>query len=403
MIGRALDREVERDLQTVRLRRLDQPGEILERSQLGMDGVVPAFRRADRIGAARIVGRRRQRVVLALAVGPADRMDGRKIENVEAHLLDVGEPGDHVVERAVPLGIAGLRARHQLVPRREGGGRAVDPDGHLAGVARQVGAVPGGLQQSDGVGRLHQLVLAVGIPLGGKLLELLLELLQGFLVRTRAAAGTLRRLHHLPCLGQLEVDRLAGVALLLRLVPPCRIDVAPGDDREAVGTRLLEDNFRRPAVIGDEGERRLGPLLRVCRPMDDRARDLLVAVAEHVGRDDQWLALDALDSETATVDLGRHALDRDTVGRERQKLLFASFGASLAPFALRLDGVVHENPSHLIARRSLPLITAGRRRRARRPSIEGTTVPSPAQGLKPTARRGSHCRQKNRARRRYPS
>jgi hypothetical protein len=41
MVGRALDREVERDLQPVLARGRDQAAEILERAERGMDRVVP--------------------------------------------------------------------------------------------------------------------------------------------------------------------------------------------------------------------------------------------------------------------------------------------------------------------------------------------------------------------------
>ncbi len=78
MIGRALDREVDRDLEAVVARGGDERGEILERPELGMDRVVAAVRRADRIGAADVVRLGGQRVVGALAVGRADRVDRRE-------------------------------------------------------------------------------------------------------------------------------------------------------------------------------------------------------------------------------------------------------------------------------------------------------------------------------------
>jgi hypothetical protein len=55
MIRRALDREVERDLEPVLARRRDEPAEIVERSELGMDRVMTALVAADRIRAAVIV------------------------------------------------------------------------------------------------------------------------------------------------------------------------------------------------------------------------------------------------------------------------------------------------------------------------------------------------------------
>ena len=136
MIGRALDREVERDLQPVLARRRDEAAEVGERAELRMDRVVPAFVAADRIGAAGIVRRGGERVVAALAVLFPDRMDRREIKNVEAHLPDLGQAADHVVERAVAVRVAGLRARKQLVPACELGLRPLDVERTAAHAAR---------------------------------------------------------------------------------------------------------------------------------------------------------------------------------------------------------------------------------------------------------------------------
>ena len=55
VVGRALDREVERDLQAVRVGGVDQPVEVVEGAELGVERVVAAFLAADGIGAARVV------------------------------------------------------------------------------------------------------------------------------------------------------------------------------------------------------------------------------------------------------------------------------------------------------------------------------------------------------------
>src|SRR3954463_646643 len=65
---------------------------------------------------------RRQRVVLALAVLEPDRVNRREIQDVEAHALHVGQMGDHVVERAVPVRVVARRAGGELVTSREAGG-----------------------------------------------------------------------------------------------------------------------------------------------------------------------------------------------------------------------------------------------------------------------------------------
>ena len=76
-----------------------------------MDGVVPALGRADRVRRTRVVLVDDQRVVRALAVHPADRVDRGEVDDVEAHLGD----------RRQPLGRGGERA---AVPQP---GRLVEP------------------------------------------------------------------------------------------------------------------------------------------------------------------------------------------------------------------------------------------------------------------------------------
>ena len=106
-----------------------------------MDRVVAALGRADGVGAARIVRRRRQRVVLALAVGPADRVDRREVEHVEAHVADVGQLARSRRRRCRGgSGSSVMRAREQLVPGGEAAPRPVDDHLELAVVADSVGA-----------------------------------------------------------------------------------------------------------------------------------------------------------------------------------------------------------------------------------------------------------------------
>src|SRR5439155_17410148 len=85
VVGRALDREVERHLEPEAPRALDEPVEVVEGAELRVDGRVAALRAPDRPGTARVAEPRRERVVLALAVRAPDRVDGRQVDDVEAH------------------------------------------------------------------------------------------------------------------------------------------------------------------------------------------------------------------------------------------------------------------------------------------------------------------------------
>jgi hypothetical protein len=86
VVGRALDREVQGDLDAVLLGRAHQRREVLERPEVGMDRVVAAVLVADRPRAAGVVGAGDERVVATLAVRVADGMDRRQVEDVEAQL-----------------------------------------------------------------------------------------------------------------------------------------------------------------------------------------------------------------------------------------------------------------------------------------------------------------------------
>ncbi len=119
MVRRALHGEVDRQLQPVRGGRRTQCGN--RPACRVRDAARRArHRRADGVGAARIVGRRRQRVVAPLAVDPPDRVDRREIQHVETHVPDARQVAFHVGERAVPRRVVAHAAREHLVPAGEG-------------------------------------------------------------------------------------------------------------------------------------------------------------------------------------------------------------------------------------------------------------------------------------------
>ncbi len=131
MIGRALECDVERDLDPARLRGTAEVLEVLERPQLRVDRLVAALDGPDGPRAARVVRPRRRDVVTALAVDPPDRVDRRKVQHVEAHGRDVGQPRLHVPERAVAAGLGRAGPREQLVPGTEPGALAIDDHDQL--------------------------------------------------------------------------------------------------------------------------------------------------------------------------------------------------------------------------------------------------------------------------------
>ena len=89
VIRRALDREVERDLDPRRPRRGDQRVEVLPRAEVRVQRVVAALLRADRPRRADVAFGVLDRVVLALPVRVADRVDRRQVHDVEAELREL--------------------------------------------------------------------------------------------------------------------------------------------------------------------------------------------------------------------------------------------------------------------------------------------------------------------------
>src|SRR3954467_4830866 len=93
---RGLDGEVTAQLHPVRGAGRDERVEVLEGAEVAVQRVVTARLVADRVRDAGVVGRRHERVVAALAVRVADRVDRRHVEHVEAELgqarHDLGGP-----------------------------------------------------------------------------------------------------------------------------------------------------------------------------------------------------------------------------------------------------------------------------------------------------------------------
>ena len=136
VVRRALQRQVHRDLQAVLVRRPRRTrGSPPSVPSSRVDRVVAALVGADRPRRADVVRPGDQRVVAALAVDPADRVDRRQVEHVEAHRGDA--PGSRsaavakvpcLIGRRRPADHGALGAREELVPGGEQRPLAVDPD-----------------------------------------------------------------------------------------------------------------------------------------------------------------------------------------------------------------------------------------------------------------------------------
>ncbi len=89
MIGRALIGDIQRHLDPVLLGLGHKAAKILERAKLRVYRVVSALLGADPPRAADVVGRAQHGIVFALAVGAADRVDRREVDDIETQRSDI--------------------------------------------------------------------------------------------------------------------------------------------------------------------------------------------------------------------------------------------------------------------------------------------------------------------------
>ncbi len=273
VVGRALEGVIESDLHVVVAGGLDQVLEVVDGAQAGLDGGVAALGAADGPRTARVVGTGLERVVGPLAVADADGVDGREIEDVEAHGC---HPGDAVVGGGPQ---AALGAGEELVPGGEHGPLAVDPQGD--GVGRgDVDGVGGGGEDGGqiGVEGVDESAAVVGVDAEG-----VGRLLQGFPVGRGHVVGS--ALEQAGALLQLDGDVLARGLLDEDVAAPRAEAVGPRLDAHLVAAEGAGLDGRRPPVVAGVGHRRVPPLRLALRPVRDPGREQVVALAEDVGRD----------------------------------------------------------------------------------------------------------------------
>ena len=247
-------------------------------------------------------------------------MDGREIEHVEAHVADIGQPADDVVEGAVTAGIVGGGARKQFVPGAEAGGAALDQHGQLAGVERQVGAHAGARHQRCSLGR-HQHVQTAGI-VRRRIAPAEKRAERGPVVRRRPLVlPGLRRLDQLPALGQFQRQRQAGGVFLGDFAPPRGEEIAPRNQREAIAADRVERGDAAPAVVVDDAHRHFAPVLAIGGAHEECGGDGVMAVGEDVRLDDEGLANQSLGVEAAGIDFRGNRLDGDAIGGKGQQRL----------------------------------------------------------------------------------
>src|SRR5207237_275508 len=90
VIGRALERDIHRDLEAGFVGAFDECPKVVEGAEFVVNRFVSGFGRAGGPRAAGIRGSRRWAGSWAFAMGLADGMNGREIKNIKAHFGDSG-------------------------------------------------------------------------------------------------------------------------------------------------------------------------------------------------------------------------------------------------------------------------------------------------------------------------
>ena len=319
MVGRALDGEVERDLEAEGPRALDEAVEVVERAELRMHRGVAALRAADRPWAPGVAGRGGERVVASLAVRAPDRVDRRQVDDVEAHRRHALELRLRVLE-----GSAG--AREELVPGGDARALAVGHHLVLALRPRRLRAVEVSAHQRGELGIARprdrrRRAGGAGDPLG--------ELAEPPVVAPPRARR--RRADQVEPLPELAGQILAGRVARAEVRQPRAEGLGERLEREDPARVGVEREGARPAVVVDVPHRRLAPLALVDPPVLQKRDEHVVAFLEDVGGDLQHAADLALDRIPATVDRGGDVLDDDRATRVLDRP--RAHGARLKPSA----------------------------------------------------------------------
>ncbi len=323
VVGRGLEGDVERDGEAQALR---FGGEALERLHpaefvgnvgvAALDGAAAGalHEAADGPRAAGFAFAGHERAVLALAVGDADRVDGRQVDDVEAHLADAAEAARGVVEGAVlrlavGTGVGG-GAGEELVPRGEGGERRIDLDALRSALddarARVVGAhqareraVEGGLD-----------VAAAQAFRGGD---------EGFLVGALRPRGALvGEGGGVEEFTRDDVGVFAARDAALELVAPRAEGVGPRPRDERPRAESIGHEGRRVLVV--DAERHRGHLaVAVGRGDDELGREPVVPVGDDARDDGDGFAEAAAERPEAAVERRRERGDDDARPRLRRR------------------------------------------------------------------------------------
>ena len=309
VVRRALERDVQRDLDPEILGGAHEVAEVVERAELWMDRLVPALGTSDGPRAADVVGAGGQSVVLALARRAADRMDGRQVHDVEPELSHVRQHLLRVAEGAVPFRIARGRARKKFVPGAEDRTIPLGEDAQLAVEAGGDGTIRVSRCRGEQAGIDGRRKRGRGLAAEQGLLSLPQPL--GIRPGSGAFRPSRRRVEKGRTFEELGGDLSPDFDLALQLVHPGAERVRPGLDAECVEAVGADRELRLPGVVAEEPHRLLArlSLLRGELAPADHGGEVIVALLEDVGGDADRFPCPAPDRIASAIDLRLHVFN----------------------------------------------------------------------------------------------
>jgi hypothetical protein len=251
-------------------------------------------------------------------------MDGRQVEDVEAHGGDLGELLLNVFEGAVAAGDGRGGPRKELVPGGVAGALAIDPEGELGLVPRgegEIGIAGDELLDFWSDGRLVDGGVLVGHPAqrGGDFFELggVGTAGAGDGVVEEEGAGAQGKGNILRRKVGVGVGRL-GVETLVEVADPGFEVIDPPLDRELPRSKSRDVEGARPEVVAERGHGGGTPAALGFMAIEEPRGKKVVAIAEDGGGDGDAVVEDAARGIAASIDLRGDLFDDDaatTFGR----------------------------------------------------------------------------------------
>jgi hypothetical protein len=158
MVGRTIDREIERDLHSAVSDLLFEPGKIFKSPESRLDRLVSAPFAADGVRHAGFAGFGGNGIVAALPVAKANGMDRRKIDHVEPHRPGVVDARQAVSKSRASIAVTFRGTGKKFIPR--GGPRlfAIDHHARRGPILRGAGAVGIARHQNFKLSRMRDLI-----------------------------------------------------------------------------------------------------------------------------------------------------------------------------------------------------------------------------------------------------